>query len=167
MAKTTIQQLRENFSYDHISGVLVRIKDVRGKYKIGDQVGSVNFEGYLTVYVQQEKLVVHRIAWAMFYGEWPIKALDHINMDRKDNAIENLRLASHAENQHNTKPRSNSGLKGVTKLPHGSYQAQIKVNGKQTYLGSFPTADEAAHAYNKMAVKNFGEFAVLNPVGAA
>ena len=165
MTRTTIEQLRENFSYDPESGVLTRIKHVSGKFKIGDTVGTVSSEGYLTVYVLQEKLHVHRIAWALFYGEWPAKSLDHEDRNKTNNRIVNLRLATNSQNIGNTLARSKSGFKGVAMLPHGRFQAKITISGKGVHIGTFDTADEAGHAYNKKAIEYFGDFAVLNPVG--
>lgn len=166
MPRTTIERLRAAFCYEAETGKLTRKEPVpKTKIKIGDEVGSVNFEGYLTVYVDQEKLHVHRIGWALYYGEWPTLPLDHINLDKSDNRISNLRMATARQNGGNTRPMGRLGLKGVTKTRHGNFQAQIKSAAGKQYLGVFDTPDEAAHAYNKAAIQAFGEFARLNPVG--
>lgn len=164
MPRTTIEQLRENFSYDPNSGELTRIKKIKGKFKVGDLVGTENQKGYLTVYVLQEKILVHRIAWAIYYGVWPEISIDHKNRNKKDNSINNLRLATDSQNSANRSSTSKYGYRGVQMLKHGRYQASIAIKGKTIYLGSFDSKIEAAKSYNNAAFKIYGEFAVLNEV---
>ena len=93
---------------------------------------------------------------------------DHINGDPLDNRKENLRICTHAENQHNYGPQKNSilGLKGVyadrrvgrTRV----FIAEIRALNKRYYLGRYPTAEEAARAYDAKAKELHGEFAHLN-----
>lgn len=107
----------------------------------------------------------HRLAWFLHYGEWPTCQVDHINGDRHDNRISNLRLASSSENQRNRKrPKNNtSGYKGVSWIEHYQmWQATIKFDGKNKYLGRFDTPEEASDAYNKAALRHHGEFAFID-----
>ncbi len=105
---------------------------------------------------------VHRVIWEMLHGKIPPgMVIDHINGNPFDNRLSNMRLATPSENSRNRGPAKNNacGLKGVCRLPSGSFQAQIQVNGKNIYLGSFPTA-EAAHAtYATYAKELHGKFA--------
>lgn len=87
---------------------------------------------------------------------------DHINRSTLDNRRENLRLATNAQNQANKKVSSfsQSGLKGISyRKNRGHWRACIRVNGKEIYLGSFPTKEIAHEAYCQAAVKYHGEFA--------
>ncbi len=92
---------------------------------------------------------------------------DHINFNRLDNRRENLRIATRSQNLYNkVKPRSNtSGFKGVGIRKESKtkpYIAFLSTERKRIYLGYHKTAREAAIAYNKAALKYFGEFARLN-----
>jgi hypothetical protein len=74
---------------------------------------------------------------------------DHINGDKLDNRRANLRGVTQAQNQQNRKgPPKNSttGVRGVSRTAYGRYRAAVRVNGKQIWLGSFPTLEEAAEA---------------------
>ena len=129
-------------------------------------------EGYAirTIYVGGKKRCeyMHRVILGLPYGSKDCG--DHINMNKLDNRRENLRTCSNAENQRNRGMyRTNStGYKGVVlHKQSGKFRAQIKHNGVRQDLGQFATAGEAAHAYNKAAIRLHGDFAVLNPVGAA
>lgn len=91
--------------------------------------------------------------------------IDHINGIRVDNRIENLRLATRSQNAANQKlsSQNTSGYKGVTKSKQDRrWRAQIKINQKLIVVGWFETKEEAARAYDKKALKLFGDFAYLN-----
>jgi len=95
------------------------------------------------------------------YKVWPPSAIDHINGDRDDNRIENLRLANSQQNQANSKVRTNnkSGFKGASLHSlSGLYMSRIMVDGKTKLLGYFKTPEEANVAYTKAAKEAFGEF---------
>lgn len=104
----------------------------------------------------------HRAAWALHYGEWPQGQIDHINNDRADNRIKNLRVVTNSQN-HMNKPISSankSGFKGVDwSGKDQTWRARIKVMGVQHHLGHFPDRQSAAAAYAAAAKKLHGEYA--------
>ncbi len=117
--------------------------------------------GYAGAYIDGIYVRLHR-----FIMNAPINLqVDHINLDKSDNRKSNLRLATHKENKRNVGLQSNntSGLKGVRYYkPRNKYVARIKVDGKDIHLGYFASVIEAAQAYNRAALRFFGEFARLN-----
>ena len=161
MANTLpISILHEKLSYDFSTGE-IRWKNTTQWTKSGEKAGC-NSRGYIVISVNKKMIFAHRIAWAMYYGEWPTLEIDHINNIRSDNRICNLRIATHNENCLNlVKPRHNkSGLKGVSWHAGGQkWQAHIKAFGKKHYLGLFLTKEEAHKAYCDAAKKLHGEFA--------
>lgn len=97
-------------------------------------------------------------------GAGPKDIADHRNGDTLDCRRANLRLATPSQSTVNT-PKRDKGktpYRGVMLRPSGRYQARININGEQTSLGRFDTAEEAARAYDAAAVEKHGEFAVLN-----
>ena len=94
--------------------------------------------------------------------------VDHKNGNSLDNRKENLRSATDSQNQMNRLLISNqnkSGYKGVTLYRNGKWRSSTKLNQQNIHLGYFDSKEEAAKAYNKFAVDNFGEFAFLNQIG--
>jgi hypothetical protein len=93
--------------------------------------------------------------------------IDHINRNGLDNRRSNLRVCTVSQN-HINRPmtkRNSSGYKGVGRVHNGTkWRADIRKDQKQYYLGSFDTKEEAAKAYNEMAIEMFGDFAWLNDV---
>jgi hypothetical protein len=94
----------------------------------------------------------------MIYGYDPVEQIDHINGDRSDNRPENLREATHAENNCNSKARNKLGVKGVCLHGCGKYMAYVKLNGKMEYFGLYLTAEEAKKNRDKRAKVLHGEF---------
>ena len=100
--KTYDEIIKDRFFYDHISGDL---------YKIHKNVvaitGHCTKYGYIRVNIPENgknppQIFAHRIAWFLYHGKWPEKYIDHINGNRSDNRIENLREVSHSENCKNS-----------------------------------------------------------------
>jgi hypothetical protein len=152
---------RSLLSYDEASGVLRWRTSSRGR-KAGEIAGSVNRDGYRRIVIWGRSYKAHRLAWLCVYGEWPKERLDHRDGNTDNNAIGNLRLASHSQNLANSKLRRDNkvGLKGVSfQESTGRYQANINKDGKRYYLGSFATPEEAHGAYVCAASELFGEFA--------
>jgi hypothetical protein len=112
--------------------------------------------------ISGERLLAHRVIWAIVYGRWPRDQIDHINGVKDDNRLANLREATAVTNQRNQKRHSDKAPlpKGVSAYANcGTFRARIVVNGKSIFLGTFPTAEEAHAAYVAAARRYFGEFA--------
>jgi ribosomal protein S19 len=151
------------FKYNRRTGVLTRRIAV-GPYAVGTPVGTVDGKGYLHVSVKRKLLLVHRLAYFLVTQEEP-KYVDHKNGDRQDNRLSNLRACTQSQNCGNSKlhAHNTSGYRGVSFIAASrKWHAQIKVFGKQTYLGRFDTPLEAARCYDQAARKHFGSFARLN-----
>ncbi len=143
--------LRERLAYDPITGDLTWRTRVKGA-KVGAVVGCVcPVSGYRRVYILGRRLAVHRIAWLLTTGEWPASLIDHINGDRADNRLANLREADwhiNAQNMRTGHRSGKSGLLGAHWVESAQkWQSQIQVKGCDVYLGRFATADAAHEAY--------------------
>jgi len=150
----TSDQLKEILVYDPETGIFTRRKPW-GSRKAGDIPGSISKHGYWQIGVFNQTYGAQVLAWLYFYGEWPSSLVDHINQNKTDNRIDNLRLADYSVNAHNTVVRqtNTSGVKGVSlqSLRNGKrvgkpWIASIMISGKRTHLGSFNTFEEAVAA---------------------
>lgn len=130
----------EYFAYDELAPfLLVNLKNRGTKAKAGEFThGSMCSHGYYVTGLNKKSIRLHRIIWELNFGEIPYGyEIDHINMDRSDNRISNLRLASRTENNLNrNKYRGridNSLPKGIYHHPSWgrTYQAKIAVNGNK------------------------------------
>lgn len=136
--------------------------DLKGKKK------TLHFDskGYASLTIPgSKKLLAHRVAWALSYGECPKKHIDHIDGNKANNRLSNLRLCTHNQNQHNQGLRktNKSGFKGVSWMTSAQkWHAQICSNSKVTHLGFYSSPEEAAKAYDKAAMEIHGEFAWTN-----
>lgn len=148
-----IQKFIELFYYDPEDGELY-------KYSNGANTVSKTSTGYHTVTINNIRYRKHKIIYAIHHGYIP-KIIDHKDRNKDNNRIENLREANHSLNEANTGPRKNNttGYKGVN-----CYSNKYRATLKGKHLGFFNTPKEAAIAYNKAAIKAYGEFAYLNEV---
>jgi hypothetical protein len=122
--------------------------------------GSGN--GYRNGRIHDRKYFAHRVIWALVNGCWPQGEIDHIDGDRSNNRINNLREATRSENERN-KGRSSAnttGYKGVCRdRASGRWEAYIKLHGKRTFLGRHSTPEKAHAAYVSASKRLHGEFA--------
>jgi hypothetical protein len=154
----SVERLRQVLSYDPATGAIAW-KISRGRSKAGAPAGNRHCKGYRIVRIDGKNHLVHRVAFAHANGYWPDSDIDHANCLRADNRIENLRAATRSQNLANMAPRGGrTGVKGV--YPSGGkYRAQIQVNSRQRYLGTFDTPELASEAYKRTANEVFGAFA--------
>jgi hypothetical protein len=128
------------------------------------QVGKPNEEGYIRIRGSNGKEYrAHRIIWSLHNGEIPEGMLiDHIDGNKQNNKIDNLRLATRTQNNNNSIGRSVRGYpKGVQPTSSGKYRARIMQNGKQICIGTYDTVEEAKFSYDIKAIEIQGEFAKL------
>ena len=157
-APVTVERVRELLDYDPETGEF-RWRQSLGSRKAGDIAGYRKPGEYSRIQIDGKMLLLHRVAWLYVHGVWPKDQIDHINLEKSDNRLVNLREATRALNSANTrKPSTNSsGHKGV-RLKRGRWNAQIKVSGKFLFLGSFADPIAAQQAYKSAAEKYFGDF---------
>ncbi len=121
------------------------------------KVGRGSFAGneptivapYIKILIDGMPHKAHRLAWFFVYGEWPKGQIDHINGNKGDNRICNLRDVSkqtNSENMRRARADSKTGMQGV-QVWHHKWRARITINGKKRHLGLFKTADEAHAVY--------------------
>lgn len=148
----TAERLRELLHYDADNGVFTRlISSGANRAHAGDIAGGISAQGYVYIRVDGKKYKAHRLAFLHTYGRWPTDQIDHIDGDRANNRIANLREATNSENRQNLKQshqNNKSTLLGVSlNSKKGKFIAQISVNKRIRYLGIFPTAELAHAAY--------------------
>ena len=148
--------LHDLFFYEN--GILFHKKS-RSKGKANAPIGWVEKNGYWATNVAGTRYRLHRLVWQFHHGNCP-STLDHIDGNKSNNAIENLRPATNAQNAANRGALKTNklSLKGVC-CEKGKYKANIKINGRSCHIGYFNNPEDAYVAYCKKAKEVFGEFA--------
>lgn len=165
MIDLTQSRLKSLLSYDPDTGLFTwvhqKVGSGRGRIEPGSIAGR-NVKGYRSIKVDQRAHYAHRLAWFYVHGVWPVDQIDHINGDKSDNRICNLRPASNSENLRNIGAKRNcsSGIKGVDWVEKDQrWRARIRTPQGRIDLGYFREKDQAAAAYAKAAHELHGEFA--------
>jgi len=153
----TQAELKELFYYDPETGVFIHLQ-TRGKGKKGQPVGKVNFTGYVEMRVLNKLFGAHRLAVLYMTGELPVPpfTVDHINGDRADNRLSNLRVADYRQQSWNSPPHhhNKSGLKGAWPCKQtGRWVSMLQDGSRRIWLGRFDTAEEAHAAWIKAAAE--------------
>lgn len=145
----TAKRLRELLHYDPTTGVFTWAIRVSNCVKVSDIAGSMTGGRYWHIKLDGKKYQAHRLAWFHAYGEWPKGEVDHIDGDRLNNRIANLRDVPSTVNQHNLRrafSNNKLGLLGVSQKGN-RFLAEIQVSRKKIHVGYFATAAEAHAAY--------------------
>lgn len=157
-----IDRARQLLVYNDIDGRVVwRVS--RGCRNAGEVAGCPRLnKGYITICVDKTHFYAHRLAWFLHYGKWPCRYVDHIDGDKTNNIITNLREATTSQNKANSpaiRVATKSKLKGVSwYASEGKWGARIGVNYNRIFLGLFSERKNAHAAYLRAAKKYFGEF---------
>ena len=142
------KRLHELLAYAPESGVFTwRVK--RGCRPQGSTAGTPDGKGYLLIRIDGISYKAHRLAWLYVNGELPTDGIDHINRNKSDNRIANLRLATQMQNLQNQSIsiRNTSGFQGVSwHSLRKKWMAEIAVNRKKYHLGLFVNISDAIFA---------------------
>jgi hypothetical protein len=136
-------------------------KNCRYKAYNGKKAGHVHKTGYWRIKLNKENYQAHRIIFAMHHGFMP-EFIDHIDGNRSNNKIENLRQATKQQNNWNRAIQKNnsSGIKGISwREDCKKWIACCRVNYKLVYLGLFNEIEEAKKVLSEFRSKNHGNFA--------
>lgn len=154
-------RLLELLNYCFLTGLFTRKVALSPRNKIGDVAGNLT-KGYIELSVDGKRYRAHNLAWFYVNKSWPKTELDHVDLNKANNAISNLREATHSQNGANNGLRKNSlGMKGVTAYGE-KFKSAIMVNRRRIHLGVFDTMQEAAEKYDEAAMHYFAEFALTN-----
>lgn len=152
------ETLLSEINYDPLSGLFFWLKGGRGRKVFSPAGHRDNAKGYRRIKINEEYFLAHRLAWFYMHKCWPDGQIDHINGDKDDNRILNLRVVDGSLNQQNrrrARTTNKCGLLGASKSGN-KWRAQIrKPNGGETiHLGTYNTAEEAhdAHVEAKRAM---------------
>lgn len=153
-----IELFKEYFYYD--DGYIFWKKTSGTRGLKGSRAGKLRKDGYFDVGLKGKYYLVHRIIFALHYNYLP-QMIDHVNRNRADNRIENLREADYSTNVWNSSISSynSTGIKGIRKTSSGKFEARIAVRGKTIQVGTFDTIEEASSRLNEVREKEHGEYA--------
>ncbi len=148
-------EIKEYLKYQPNTGELIWIKQPSRGAKVGDIAGTLNKQGYISITFRSKQYRSHRLAYFLHYGVDPNdKEVDHINGDRSDNRISNLRLANRSQNGSNQ-----SQAKGIRyRKAEGKWLAKVVHKGIEYHLGLFDCPLMARLAYVDMKRELCGEY---------
>jgi hypothetical protein len=158
LSDITQDYLKQKFTYD---GENLVWKDTRFTSKIGKKAGTIKAEGYRQIAIDKVSALEHRLVFMYVHGYMP-KEIDHINGNRSDNHIENLRDCSKAENLRNTKiPRTNkTGVKGVFwDNTANKWHGRVWANGKFAFSKCYEKFEDAVQAVREARQLHHGVYA--------
>lgn len=149
MSSLTQAKLKESLLYDAATGLFSwRVKPNRN-IKIGATAGCKK-DGYVQIRLDKKSYLAHRLAWLYVHGVTPDEFVDHIDGDKSNNRITNLRPATMSQNRQNIRSatkNSKTGVKGVC-LFRDKFRSSITIGSRYIFLGDYNTIHEAASAYS-------------------
>jgi hypothetical protein len=137
-----LEELKEFLDYNPDTGIFTWIKKSSIPVKVGQVAGRANGNGYVRIKFKGRDYFAHRLAYYMYHGVDPLeKCIDHIDGDKANNKIDNLRLASVSWHKSSKK-----------------WRAYIMINGESKHLGLFTNKEDAIKARREAKIKYIGDF---------
>jgi hypothetical protein len=147
--KKIIEEAKRKYDYDQKTGCFTwKAKTCGAKNK---SIAGTKTKTYIYLRVLGKIFLAHRLAWAMHYNEFPKRIIDHINGNKFDNRITNLRDVNQSinlQNQRNPHQRNKQGLLNITLESNNKYKVQLCKNKKIFYIGVYETIEYAIRARN-------------------
>lgn len=157
LEKTICERMKEMLTYAPDTGLFVWLVDgtKNAKYKAGDVAGTIHPDGYVIISFMSQTFHAARLAWLYVYDEFPKNQIDHIDRNKENNRIDNLRDVSAWVNMQNRSVSENtiSGITGVTTERFDRWSASIVVDGIYRYLGRHKSLLSAAKARHRAEKK--------------
>lgn len=152
----TQNQLKEILHYNFKTGIFTWKKSTARRIKVGAEVNGLGGGEYFYVTIKYRRYSLHRLVWLYIYGRWPRYEIDHINHNRVDNRLKNLREVTRQGNSKNRSLYSfnTSGAIGVGWFERDKkWYSRIKVDGKLLHLGYFKNKQDAIAARKQADIK--------------
>lgn len=141
---------RELLDYDADTGDFRWRVTRSNRVKAGAIAGTVKRDGYVQICIDSRPIAGHRLAWLYVFGEWPIEELDHLNGNRSDNRLANLRDVArgvNAQNRQGAMSNSSCGVLGVSwRACYKHWRVSVVIYGVQREIGTFKSLDDARNA---------------------
>lgn len=161
-SKLTHEELTRLFFYDPSTGLFTRLVSA-GNQAVGSVAEYINTKGYNYININKVAYPAHRLAWFYVYGRWPIGQIDHVDGNRSNNQLRNLRECTPAQNQQNRSKNKNNKSKYPGVYYAGwakKYRAMIRHENVKYHIGLYDTAIDAYFAY----LQKKAELHTFNPV---
>jgi hypothetical protein len=157
----TKEAFLDYLSYDPETGVITWRKPSGFNAKVGREAGFLHRAGYRFISLFRVSYPAHRLAWFLHYGRWPQRWLDHIDGNKSNNRIRNLREADASQNSMNRRGlmSSASGHSNIRATPYGRYRVIVGAYRKRHDLGTYDTLEAAVAARDAGRQRLHGEFA--------
>ena len=147
--------------FDYRDGQLYWKNKASNRRAAGEIAGSIGVNGYRVITINYKKYKTHRLIFLMFHGYLP-ELLDHVDNNRLNNRIDNLRVATFSQNMHNSKvyKNSKSGIKGVSwEKDRDKWKVQVMFNGKNIIVRNLEDLELAQLVAQELRNKYHKEFA--------
>jgi hypothetical protein len=142
---------KEFLKYDPITGIITWIKKTSpfSRISIGDIAGWDNGDGYKCIEINGITYKEHRLAWFLYYNKWPENQIDHINGNKSDNRISNLRDVTVSKNNLNRDYHRNISLRPLLNIMYRKNKDFYEVIVKNKYIGGSKDLDKAIYLRDK------------------
>lgn len=152
---------RDIFDYNKETGELLWKCRPKKFYKESLVAGCINALGYVQISYQKKQYLAHRVIWELVFGEPPVGWIDHVDGNRSNNRIENLRVVTPRQNSWNRKANRDTSSKFKGVYYYKNYD-KWHARYSSTHIGYFDTEEQAAKAYDDFVSKFQGSFALPN-----